>query len=610
MRIEKELINLEAQHPERETTVREFRGIAVSPGIAIGPVHLVARGWPDSPEYTLPTESGESAIALEKERFLTALEASCTQLRQIRDRLASGKYNKQIIYILDAHLLILEDSQMRHGPLVHIQEEYCNAEWAVKRYLAGVLAVFQGMEDAYLREKQQDIRQVGKRLLNNLMGLKSDFYTGFPHPVILVAEEFTPSDMLLMDQDTVLGFVTELGGRTSHTAILAKSLGLPAIVGVLGITTLVQNGDVLVLDGLNGRLVVNPGTADVHIYNTRRTRFRSFRTEMFETTVEPSQTQDGHRVLLKANIELSEDAERAVRFGADGIGLYRTEHLYMNRFTIPSENELYEAFLRAGKRMNGLPVTIRTLDLGGEKQADVLRHPGALGSNPALGLHAIRLCLKRESVVFRSQLRAILRAGAECDIRILFPLVSGLGELSQSLEILSEVKDSLVRDGLPFDSAIKVGIMVEVPAAALCADQLAPRVDFFSIGTNDLIQFTLAVDRLDESVAYLYEPAHPAVLRLIDMTLRAARSHAIPVALCGEMASDPRFTALLIGMGLEELSVTTNCLPLIRKTIRGIDYGKSRDLARLVMERNLPESINHLLEEWLTETFGSDHLFR
>ncbi len=558
---------MQREHEERRSTggngEREtlLHGFPVSPGIAIGPAYLVIRGIPDSPEYCVTADHLEN----EKIRFVAALEKSRQQMAEIRLRLQEGQHNKEMLYILDAHIMMLEDTHMREGPLAHIDRDHCNAEWAVKRYLTEVVSVFQQMENAYLREKKQDIEQVGMLILNHLMGRKDTSLADIPEPVVLVAEDFSPSDTLLMDQETILGFVTELGGRTSHTAILAKALGIPAIVGVQGATSRVRTGDQLVVDGLVGRLQINPSQERVDHFESRRLKFRSFRNKMFQASPLPAQTRDGHHIALMANIEFSEDAERACRMGAEGVGLYRTEHLYMNRTTLPDEEELYHSYLQAGESMTGRPVTIRTLDIGGEKQADVFRdrreHPAI---NPALGMQAIRLCLRKERAVFMTQLRAILRASATTNIRILFPMISGLKEVEEAQALLAEAKESLVREKRPFNAKIAVGIMVEVPAAALCADQLAPRVDFFSIGTNDLIQFSLAVDRVDESVAYLYEPSHPAVLRLIEMTIRAGRSHGLPVSLCGEMAGDPRYAILLLGMGVDELSVTPNCLPMIR----------------------------------------------
>ncbi|MBF0370559.1 MAG: phosphoenolpyruvate--protein phosphotransferase [Magnetococcales bacterium] len=583
-----------------------LRGIPVSPGIAIGTAHLIARGMPDSPEYCVTPDHLDG----ERQRFFDAVTLSCQQIQEIRDRLKGGKHNQEMLYILEAHLLILEDNQMRQGPLAHINNQRCNAEWAVKRYLGDIMAVFDRMEDSYLREKKRDIEEVGKRILNNLMGNRFETFSDFPEPVILVAQEFTPSDTLLMDQDKVLGFVTEVGGRTSHTAILAKSLGIPAIVGVKGATSQARTGDRLVVDGLSGKMAINPGLGAIDRFETRRNSFRSYRKQMIQESSEPALTKDGHRVRLKANIEFSHDAKKATLVGADGIGLYRTEHLYMNRTTLPSEEELYQAFLEAGKVMTGGPITIRTIDVGGEKQADAFRlNRDSSGINPALGLQAIRLCLRQEKAVFNTQLRALLRASAKADIRILLPMITGLEELEEALELLAEAKEALVREDIPFDPGIQVGIMVEVPSAALCADQLAPRVDFFNIGTNDLIQFALAVDRMNESVAYLYAPSHPAVLRLIDMTVRAARSHGISVSLCGEMAGDPRFAVLLVGMGLDELSITPNCLPMIRKTIREVEHKKVVELARSVMERNSHESITAQLGEFLNDNLGSDHIF-
>ena len=581
-----------------------LHGIAVSPGFAIGKAHLVARGMPDVPHYCL----APSHVAEERERFLLAVEASHRQLLEVRKRLAGEKINQELLYILDAHGLILEDRMLREGTLAYIDQQV-NAEWAVKRYLSEILFIFNYMDDSYLQEKRRDIEQVAGRILNNLLGNSMEPISGFPNPVILVGEEFTPSDTLLMNHETVLGFVTQWGGRASHTTIIAKSLGLPAIVGVPDVTTLVKQGDLLVVDGVTGGLHIQPDDQLLGHFQSRLRQFRSFRTQLLQSSVHPAQTRDGHRVLLKANIELHGDAQKAVQVGADGIGLFRTEHFYMNRPTPPGEEELFQAFHGAVKTMQGLPVTIRTLDVGGEKQSNAFGTQRHQSENPALGLQGVRLCLKKERGAFLVQLRAILRVSNQGDVRILLPMISGISELEEALAVLAEAKRSLKKEGIAFDQNIKVGAMIEVPAAALCADQIAKRVDFLSIGTNDLVQFTLAVGRVDDAVAYLYEPAHPAVLKLIKMAVGSAKRCNVPVSVCGEMAGDPRYAILLTGLGLQELSITPSCLPLIRRTIRGIDYSWAVKMCKSAQKLLRPEDINAFLEQEMKAVFGQEHMF-
>ncbi len=582
----------------------KFRGIPVSPGFAIGEAHLVARGMPEAPHYCVTSEHLDS----ERQRFLHALAESRAQLTEVRKMMEGENVSQELLYILDAHRLILEDDSLRKG-IIGIIDERVNAEWAVKRYLSEIIAVFERMNESYLQEKKCDIEQVGNRLLKNLLGTTDEPISGFPHPVILVAEEFTLSDTLMMAHESVLGFITQRGGRTSHTAILAKSIGIPAVVGAATAPSHVRQGQVLVLDGLSGWVHVDPEPDVVDHFLKRQKQYRSFRSRLMRTKVHPAKTRDGHRIKLKANIELSTDTRKAREVGADGIGLYRTEHLYMNRTTLPTEDELFHVFSSVLEEMQGLPVTIRTLDVGGEKQTDVFGHSGRSVINPALSLHAVRLCLREERDAFATQLRALLRASVKGKLRILLPMISGVSELEEALSLLETAKKELSRAGIAYDKKIKVGIMVEVPAAALCADQLASRVDFMSIGTNDLIQFTLAVDRLDAAVAYLYEPAHPAVLRLIRVTARAARSKGIPVSVCGEMAGDPRFAILLTGLGINELSVIPANLPLIRRTIRGIDHKWAVTMAKSTLREDRCEAVLRHLDKNLQQAFGENHMF-
>lgn len=583
----------------------KLRGVAVSPGFAFAQAHLVARGMPKVPRYSITPDH----LQEEKKRFLDALDHSYQQLDGVRKRLTEEGINKELIYILDAHMLILEDKMLREGTLAIIDQKV-NAEWAVLRYLTNIIAVFQRMDDHYLREKKADIEQVGKQIINNLMGNKIESIGDFPHPVILVSEEFSPSDTLLMNHKTVLGFVTQWGGRTSHTAIMAKSLDIPAIVGAPKATSLIKQGDPLVLDGVAGCLYVNPTQDTIHHYESRLKKFRHFRSRLLQNKTLPATTPDGHTLLLKANVELGSDIKGALEVGADGIGLYRTDYLYMNRSTLPDEMELYHIFKNTLQAMGKRPVTIRTMDIGGEKQSDVFGYQKSHKAvNPALGLHSIRLCLKEQTPAFITQLRALLRASIHGKLHILFPMISGVPELKEALQLLKKVKQDLKEEGTPFDKKILVGCMVEVPAAALCADQLAKWVDFLSIGTNDLIQFTLAVDRVDESVAYLYEPAHPAVLRLIKTTVMAANAANIPVTLCGEMAGDPRYVMLLMGLGLNELSVVPGCLPLVRRTIQGIHYQQAVKLVQSVLVLDDSLAIVKEVEKVMRSVFTEDHIF-
>lgn len=582
------------------------RGIAVSPGLAIGQARVVIDSLYNVPTYCIPPER----LPDERRRFLDAVARARQQLQQVRDRLAGDGVNQELVTILNAHVLILEDRMLHEGVLAFIDRRM-NAEWAVTHHLARIVAVFKRMKDSYLREKQTDIWQVGRHILHNLMrhGVRrvSDNKV---QPAVLVSMEFSPADTLLMDHTTVLGFVTQRGGVTSHTAIMAKSLGIPAIVGIPDATTRIQQGDWLVLDGISGWLSINPRHETTVFFEDRLKKFQRFHARLRTPSIQPTQTRDGRAFLLKANIERSTDAYDAHRLGADGIGLYRTEHLYMNRDTCLDEEALYGVFREAVESMAGRPVTIRTMDIGNDTPSEPFRDGKCQrGMNPALGLQAIRLCLGAKRPIFVAQLRALLRASVHGDLRILFPMVSGVCELMEVLELFQATKLMLKREGIPFADTVPVGIMIEVPSAALCADQLATHVDFFSIGTNDLIQFTLAVDRQDESVAYLYEPTHPAVLRLIKMTVEAAHNANIPVTLCGEMAGDPGCAVLLLGLGLNELSVVPSGLPLIRRTIRGVEYKRAVAVAKTVMACGQSSEVNACLEGVMQEAFGEDYRF-
>ncbi|MBF0358150.1 MAG: phosphoenolpyruvate--protein phosphotransferase [Magnetococcales bacterium] len=582
-----------------------LQGTPVSPGIVVGHAHLVARGMPDVPHYCVTPEHRLN----EEERLKAALKESHDQLKEIYQNVNKQQTNPELFYILDAHRLILEDTMLRDGALGYVRKGY-NAEWAVVRHLSNITAVFQKMDDSYLREKRSDIEQVGKRLLNNLLGHSEESVAGFPDPVILVAEEFTPSDTLQMKHESVLGFVAQRGGRTSHTAILAKSLGIPAVVGVDQATVKINQGDRLIVDGISGLLYINPDPETLKQLTEKKQRYSTFRQRLLDATIQPAITKDGQQILLKANIEQYSDAFRAKRLGAEGIGLYRTEHLYMNRSILPDEEELVRTFSQVIKSMKDLPVTIRTMDVGGEKQTKLFfKSHSNNGINPAMGMQGIRFCLREEQQVFLTQLRALLRIAAQGDVRILLPMISGVEELEEVLQLFAQAKDDLKKDGLEFNSNVPIGVMVEVPAAAICAEQLAAKVDFLSVGTNDLIQFTLAVDRLDESVAYLYESGHPAVLRLISMTLNGGSAKGIPVSVCGEMAGDPRFAALFLGMGIDELSMSPGCLPLVRRTTRSLDFKQLKEMAKAAINRDTTKEVIGLLEQTLRTACDDEYIF-
>ncbi|MGN7612103.1 phosphoenolpyruvate--protein phosphotransferase [Magnetococcales bacterium HHB-1] len=591
---------------DKNNTEQTIQGLGVSPGIVTGKAHLVERGMPDTPEYRL----APAQVKQEKKRFLEAIQTSLSQLEKIKQTLSNQEdWSQELSFILEAHHLILKDPTLHQGVLNTIDQHY-NAEWAVKRHLNEISKTFAAVADPYLRDKWLDIEQEGKRILYNLTGDLPDGFATFQEPVILIAEDFTPADMVAMRRNKVLAFVTETGSATSHTAILARSMQIPAIVGAANVTQKVDSENMLIVDGVTGMLHINPSPNSQLFFKTRRSKFDIFKRNLVRASGLPTHTRDHHTVLLKANIAWGEDAKQAKDLGADGIGLFRTESLFMDRPTPPDEMEQIYHYHQTLLNMEGRPVTFRTMDLGGDKKASFLNKNGINSINPALGLRGVRLCLKEEQKLFRIQLRALLRAGADSNnMRLLFPLISGASELEMVLTIVEEVKNELKREHIAFAKQVALGAMIELPAAALCADRLAPLVDFLSIGTNDLIQFVLGIDRQNDEVSYLYNPTHPAVLQLIRITVEAGHAYKIPVTICGEMAADPSHAILLIGMGLDELSITADHIPLLNRIIRGIEYSQAKQVAEKVLQWQGPSPISKYLRNLLIKTFGEDYTF-
>jgi phosphotransferase system enzyme I (PtsI) len=552
-----------------------LHGTGVSEGIAIGRASLLAQELPEIPEYALAPER----IDAEVERFARAMEHARAELKHTRNHIPSSA-PREVASFLDAHLLILDDKMLSAAPLDIIRGERRNAEWALKQQGERLMAMFERMEDPYLRNKKEDVRQVMERILRALMFSDADGRERLAAGEIVVANDLTPADTVILKHKRIRAFVTNLGGPISHTAILARSLGIPAVVAVHGATRYVRQGEQVIVDGRRGVLIVAPDRNTAAEYRRLRQDALRQRRELERLRRSPAVTRDGKAVTLLANIELPADVKAAQGAHAMGIGLYRTEFLFMNRAGPPSEEEQFRAYLRVVKSMRGRPVTIRTLDLGADKQVDGGRETAHVAVNPALGLRAVRLCL-HDTSLFRPQLRAILRASAHGAVRIMIPMLSSQEELFQVLDLIEQVKSELRRERIRFNPKVPVGGMIEVPAAAVSADLFAPYLDFFSIGTNDLIQYTLAIDRVDDAVNYLYDPLHPAVLRLIELTLQAGRKARVPVAMCGEMAGDPRYTRLLLGLGLTEFSMHPATLLSIKRVVRG---SRLRDLTRFARE--------------------------
>jgi phosphoenolpyruvate-protein phosphotransferase (PTS system enzyme I) len=548
----------------------ELQGIGVSRGIAIGRAHILFHNQPDVREYLIPAFSIEQEV----DRLNNATEQARQQLIAILGQIPTNAPT-DVSSFIDTHLLMLNDSSLTSVPIEMIRSRRCNAEWALQLQRDALINVFNEMDDPYLRTRQDDIDHVVTRIhriLADEQVAEHEIPDGRLKGHIIIAEDLTPADTVLMQHQGIAGFVTEHGGATSHTTILARSLGIPAIVGIESVRRYTQDNEPLIIDGELGTLIAGADDSITAEYQEKLTDFRAHIASLNRYKTQATKTKDKKAIKLLANAELPEDISLISNAGAEGIGLYRTEFLYMNRATPPEEEEQLAAYRDVVESMDN-PVTIRTFDLGADKTVDGGRHHGPTVNNPALGLRAIRLCLNQPAM-FRTQLRAILRASAFGKVKIMFPMVSNQQELIQAKNQLENCKQELDREGLDYDHHLEVGVMIEIPASAVCAEMFARQVDFLSIGTNDLIQYTLAIDRVDDQVNYLYDPLHPAVLRLIHMTILAGKKHNIDVSMCGEMAGDPRLTRLLLTMGLSHFSMHPNAILEIKQIINETDLTK------------------------------------
>lgn len=569
-----------------------FHGMGVSRGVAIGIVHRHDADTVSVAEYRIAANRVEA----ERIRFAEAAGRAARQIEILRGkaRTLEGSASEELGYLLDAYQQMLTGSRLLRGVEARIAAERINAEAAVQHEIDQIARGFEAMEDAYLAARVADIRDVGRRLIRNLTNRPYRPFQHLPRNAIILAEELTPADTALLDPAQVAGLASVFGGAESHTAIMARSLGLPAVLGVAGLMKAARNGDVAVVDGTSGRVVVNPSADLLDAYRRKRADFLRHRRQLGRLRDVPAVTRDGARILLQANIELPSEVESVLSSGAEGIGLLRSEFLFMNRDDIPGEDEQYAILRDLVGRMGGRPVTIRTLDVGGDKLAHGLGITP--GPNPSLGLRAVRLSLARPELL-EAQLAAILRASAHGPIRILVPMVSTVEEMRAVREAMGVVVRRLTRLGVAMaDPLPPLGVMIEVPGAALGADALAWQADFFAIGTNDLTQYTLAIDRADETVAHLYNPLHPAVLRLIQFTAEAALRARIPVSVCGEVAGDPRFTALLLGLGIRDLSMSATNVPVVKQRIRAMDLVAATRRARVIMDQSDSARIAQLLD--------------
>ena len=571
-----------------------LHGIGVSRGIAIGKVHVVKRDQLEIREYSIK----KYEVNDEKKRFENALTHARQQLREIREHIpVSTKVD--IAAFIDTHLLMLEDTALTEEPMRLIKELFCNAEWALKLQRDALVAVFEEMDDAYLRTRKDDVDYVVNRiqrvLLNQipLQHEKPDQrLTGY----IVMANDLTPADTVLMQHHGISAFATEFGGPTSHTAILARSLGIPAIVGIQNALRYIKDDNEIILDGARGIILVASDKHEFLHYQRLQKEERRYFNKLGKLKNRPAITLDEVHIALHANIELPKDFETVAKAGASAVGLYRTEFLYMNREAPPDEEEHYATYAKIIDVLRGLPLTIRTLDLGADKQVDGGRQSGPVTTNPALGLRAIRLCLK-EPALFRPQLRAIIRASVHGPVRIMIPMLSNVHEMQQVLQMVIDIKKELDEQDIPYDHELQIGGMIEVPAAAVCADIFAKQLDFLSIGTNDLIQYTMAIDRVDDEVNYLYDPLNPAVLRLIHTIIMAGRQAGIPVAMCGEMAGETKYTRLLLGLGLREFSVHPAALLEIKQIIIDSDLGSLETLANKALKASNGIDIANIMRE-------------
>ncbi|MGM0453855.1 MAG: phosphoenolpyruvate--protein phosphotransferase [Thermodesulfobacteriota bacterium] len=578
--------------PSSESIETVIRGIGGSPGICIGKAYLVDREGVDVIEkYFVGTHETQKEI----NRFRTAVTAAKNELTDIIAGIPQDLQDHA--YILETHLLLHKDKMLYGKTIDIIQKDQVNAEWALKKATSSARLMFQNISDPYLQARSADIEHVSDRIMRHLIGADDVNISGIEKRVILVANSLSPAETSQIQLDRVMGFITDRGGKASHTSIIARTLEIPSVLGLEKATSRIRNDDLIIVDGNEGVVIINPEEETLLKYEELSRRFEAHKADIIRTGTQPATSADGRRFRIMGNIELPEEIVGVRDHGGDGIGLFRTEFLYLSRRDFPDENELYEQYKEVVELMAPNPVTIRTLDINGDKEISTMPTPQE--ANPALGLRAIRFCLKNPEI-FKTQVRAILRSGAHGYVRLLLPMISGCEEVRQSLEIMDEAAEELEKEGLPYNRDIEVGIMIEVPSAAILAADMAKMVDFFSIGTNDLVQYTLAIDRGNRHVAHLYDPLHPAVIRLIRQVVDGGRTQNKPTYMCGEMAADPMHLPVLIGLGIDELSMAPQSIPEIKNMIRKISVGEMEKFMLKILKHTSAEATQKLI----MDTYG------
>jgi phosphotransferase system enzyme I (PtsI) len=576
--------------------MKTFKGISASPGIYIGKSYIYIDDMLQVPKYEIDEEEVENEL----DRFHTAARKAGEEIRELQKQTTSimgGEESR----MLDSHLLMLQDPELTKKIEENLRSDQMNVEWILYKTIKELVKMLESSQDSYLKERTLDLHDVAKRIYNHLLYREQISLADIEENVVLVTHNLLPSEALTLNKSSIKAIAMDAGGRTSHTAILARSFEIPAVLGLSSITNSAQSEDEIIVDGNTGTVVLNPDAKTRKAYHKKMKEWQQREVQLLTLNELSGETKDGKSIKLEANIEVPDETESVLAHGADGIGLYRTEFLFIQPHGFPSEAVQFEAYARVLKEMDGHgPVTLRTLDVGGDKVI-----PGMEGldeKNPILGWRAVRFCLSRRDI-FKTQLRAMLRASIYGTMRIMFPMISGVEELDHVLEVLEEVKEELRREGVEFRENIPIGIMIEVPSAALVSDLLARKVDFFSIGTNDLIQYTIAVDRGNEKIAYLYEPFHPGVLRFLKTIIENGHSAGIPVGMCGEMAGYSLAAVILLGLGLDSYSMSAFTIPEIKKVIRSVSLTEAEELVGTVMEMRAAAEIDEYVRKWMNERF-------